>query len=114
VARGPERIPVLEIKKKDEQGRPARNWEVYNEQEYGENEQEDGRQMMGRWMMMGRRGRTRLAPPVWSLDMDQVARLPPEQAGEMVRQERERLQREQAAYDKQQEDFEWANYEEPY
>jgi len=50
VARGPECVPVLEIKKKDEQGRPARNWEVHNEQEYGENEneQEDGGQMMGR------------------------------------------------------------------
>jgi len=114
VARGPECVPVLEIKQKDEQGRPARNWEVYIEQE--QQEQEDGGQQQNvhRWMMMGARGRTRLAPPVWSLDMDYVARLHPEQAGELVRQERERLQREQAAYDKQQEDFEWANYEEPY
>jgi len=114
VARGPECIPVLEIKKKDEQGRPARNWEVYNEQE--QQEQEDGgqHQNVERWMTMGRRGRARLAPPVWSLDMDYVARLPPEQAGAMVTRERERLQREQAAYDREQEDIEWETYEEPY
>jgi len=114
VARGPECIPVLEVKKKDEQGRPARNWEVYNEQEHQETEDRGHHQNVERWMTMGRRGRARLAPPVWSLDMDYVSRLPPEQAGALVTQERERLQREQAAYDREQEDLEWATYEEPY